>query len=161
MIYPMLATLPQAVYLCNEYRQQGQRIVFTNGVFDLLHIGHVNYLEKARALGDVLIVGVNSDASANHLKPAGRPLVPAAERAELVAALRCVDAAVIFEDLTADTLIKELRPHVYAKGGDYTEATLPEAPSAHAVGAEIKLIDYLPDHSTTALIDRILRLESR
>jgi rfaE bifunctional protein nucleotidyltransferase chain/domain len=152
----MLLSLPDAIVLCNSLRERGQRIVLTNGVFDLLHIGHVDYLEKARALGDALIAGVNSDASAHQLKREGRPFVPAGERAQLVAALRCVDAAVIFEDFTADNLIRALRPHIYVKGGDYTEATLPEAESARAVGAEIKFIEYLPGHSTTALIEKIL-----
>jgi rfaE bifunctional protein nucleotidyltransferase chain/domain len=153
---PMLLSLPDTITLCNAHCDQGQRIVLTNGVFDLLHVGHVDYLEKARALGDALIVGVNSDASAHQLKREGRPFVPAAERAQLVAALRCVDAAVIFEDFTADNLIRALRPNIYVKGGDYTEATLPEAESARAVRAEIKLIEYLPNHSTTALIEKIL-----
>jgi rfaE bifunctional protein nucleotidyltransferase chain/domain len=152
----MLLSLPDTITLCDTSRNEGQRIVLANGVFDLLHVGHVDYLEKAKALGNVLIAGVNSDASAHQVKREGRPFVPAGERAQLVAALRCVDAAVIFEDFTADNLIRALRPHIYVKGGDYTEATLPEAESARAVGAEIKFIEYLPNHSTTALIEKIL-----
>jgi rfaE bifunctional protein nucleotidyltransferase chain/domain len=153
----MLLNLSDTIALCASSRDKGQRIVLTNGVFDLLHVGHVDYLEKAKTLGDVLIVGVNSDASAHKIKHEGRPFVPATERAQLVAALRCVDATVIFEGFTADTLIQALRPHIYVKGSDYTEATLPEAESARAVGAEIRFIEYLAGHSTTALIEKIAK----
>lgn len=129
----------------------GACVVLTNGVFNLLHVGHLRYLRAARALGDVLVVGINSDASASRLKP-GRPLVPEAERAELVAALEPVDYAIVFADPTADRLIATLRPAVYAKGGDYSETSLPEAATARAAGARIVLVPLLPDHSTTALL---------
>lgn len=150
-----LLSLDSAIALCNSLREQGQRLVLTNGVFDLLHMGHVDYLEKARALGDALIVGVNGDSSAHQLKGEGRPFVPAHERASLIAALRCVDAAVIFEELTADALLRAIQPHIYVKGGDYAAKPIPEAPTAHSLGAEIKLIDYLPNHSSTELISKI------
>ncbi len=132
-------------------RAGGERIVLTNGVFNLLHVGHLRYLRQARALGDVLVVGVNSDASASALKP-GRPLVPEAERAELVAALDPVGYAVVFADRTADRLIASLRPAVYAKGGDYSEATLPEMATARAVGARVAFLPLVTDRSTTALL---------
>lgn len=151
---PLLA-LPQALALRDSLRAQSRRVVFTNGVFDLLHIGHVDYLEQARALGEALIVGVNGDDSARRLKGEGRPFVPAAERARLVAALACVEAAVLFDDLTADRLILTLRPDVYAKGGDYSAKPLPERPTADSVGAAVVLLPLVPDHSTTALIARI------
>ncbi len=150
-----LLTLDSAIAFCTSLRQAGQRLVLTNGVFDLLHLGHVDYLEKARALGDALIVGVNSDNSARQLKGEGRPFVPAAERAGLIAALRCVEAAVIFEELTADALVLALQPHIYVKGGDYASKPIPEATTAHSLGAEIRLIEYLPNHSTTELLAKI------
>jgi len=148
-------TLPESIALRESLRAQNKRLVLTNGVFDLLHVGHLDYLEKARALGDALFVGINGDDSARGLKGEGRPFLPAAERARLVAALTCADAAIIFDDPTADSLLRVLRPDVYVKGGDYAHKPLPETESANAVGAQIVLIDYLPDHSTSALIKRI------
>jgi len=151
-------TLQQAVEMRAELRASGQRLVFTNGHFDLLHVGHLDYLEKARALGDALYVGLNGDASTARLKGTGRPLVPAQERARLLAALRIVSAAIIFEDDTADVLIRALLPEVYVKGGDYASKGLPERPTVEAYGGRVALIDYLPGHSTTELIARIKRL---
>jgi rfaE bifunctional protein nucleotidyltransferase chain/domain len=136
-------------------RASGGRLVFTNGHFDLLHVGHLDYLEKARALGDALYIGLNGDASTRRLKGAGRPLVPAEERARLLGALRAVSAVIIFEDDTADHLIRTLQPDIYVKGGDYANKTLPERPTVEAYGGQIALIDYLPGHSTTELIARI------
>jgi rfaE bifunctional protein nucleotidyltransferase chain/domain len=127
------------------------RVVLTNGVFDILHVGHLRYLRQARALGDVLIVGVNSDASVQ--KP-GRPLVPHAERAELVAALEPVNYVVLFDAPTADLLLRALRPSVYVKGADYSEATLPEMATAREVGAEVVFIPLTAGHSTTELLGR-------
>jgi rfaE bifunctional protein nucleotidyltransferase chain/domain len=148
-------SLSEAGVYVEQLRQQGLRVVLTNGVFDLLHLGHVDYLQRARDLGDCLIVGINSDDSARQLKGPGRPYVPARERAALLAALRCVDATVIFEELTADRLLQTVRPSVYVKGGDYSQKPLPEAAAARAAGAQIVLLPYLPDHSTSALITRI------
>jgi rfaE bifunctional protein nucleotidyltransferase chain/domain len=147
-----LLTLDAALELRTTLRETGQRLVFTNGHFDLLHVGHLDYLEKARALGDALFVGINGDASTERLKGPGRPFVPAAERARLVAALEPVSAAVVFEDDTAIALIRALQPEVYVKGGDYRDKPLPEREAVAAYGGEIVLIDYLPDHSTTRLI---------
>ena len=132
-------------------RQPAPRVVLTNGVFDLLHVGHLRSLRQARAEGDVLVVGVNADASVAAQKP-GRPIVPAAERAELVAALEPVSYVVVFDEPTADGLTRVLRPDVYAKGGDYTPDTLPEAATADAVGARVVLLPLLPGHSTSALL---------
>lgn len=126
-------------------------VVLTNGVFDLLHVGHLRYLRRARAEGDLLVVGVNSDASAAALKP-GRPVVPARERAELVAALEPVNYVVIFDAPTADDLIVALHPAVYAKGGDYAPERLPEAATARASGARLALLPLEPDHSTSRLV---------
>jgi rfaE bifunctional protein nucleotidyltransferase chain/domain len=151
-------TLPQAVAYRAQLRTAGRRVVLTNGHFDLLHVGHLDYLEKARALGDALIVGVNQDSTTFQHKGPGRPIVPDAERARLLAALVPVDAVVLFAEPTADTLIEQLRPDVYVKGGDYAHKPLPERTAAARVGAQIALIDYLPGHSTTALIERIRAL---
>jgi D-beta-D-heptose 7-phosphate kinase/D-beta-D-heptose 1-phosphate adenosyltransferase len=134
------------------------RVVLTNGVFDLLHVGHLRYLRQARALGDLLVVGINADATVGALKP-GRPLVPESERAELVAALEPVDYATIFAEPTADALLRALRPSVYVKGGDYTEASLPEAASARALGAELAFVPLVADHSSSALAESLRALE--
>jgi rfaE bifunctional protein nucleotidyltransferase chain/domain len=129
------------------------RVVLTNGVFDLLHVGHLRFLRAARSLGEVLVVGVNADASVAALKP-GRPLVAQDERAELVAALEPVDFVVIFAEPTADALLHALRPAVYAKGADYQESTLPEAATARSLGAQLAFIPLVPGHSTTNLARR-------
>ena len=152
-------SLNDAVQWRAGMRRMGQRLVFTNGHFDLLHVGHLDYLEKARALGDALFVGVNGDSGTRRLKGAGRPLVPAVERARLLAALLPVSAAIIFEEDTAEALLRALQPEIYVKGGDYRDKPLPEAPLVQGYGGEIVLIDYLPDHSTSALIARIKALE--
>jgi rfaE bifunctional protein nucleotidyltransferase chain/domain len=135
-------------------RVRGAHIVLTNGVFDLLHVGHLRYLRNARKQGDVLVVGINADAAVR--KP-GRPLVPDVERAELVAALDPVDYTTIFPDLTADQLLRVIRPNVYVKGADYSEATLPEAGAAREVGARLVFVPLTPERSTTNLA-RLLRL---
>ncbi len=135
-------------------RTSGARIVLTNGVFDLLHVGHLRSLERARALGDVLVVGVNCDASVRRLKP-GRPLVPEAERAELVAALTPVDYVVVFDEPTAEQLVELVRPNVYAKGGDYTAEWLPELGAVRAVGAELALLPLVANHSTSRLLAQL------
>ena len=128
------------------------RVVLTNGIFDLLHVGHLRYLRQARALGDLLVVGVNADVAVH--KP-GRPLVPEIERAELVAALEPVDFVVIFNSATADALLREIRPAIYVKGADYSEGTLPEAATAREVGAELKFIPLVQGRSTTQLVERL------
>ncbi len=134
-----------------KLRANGKRIVLTNGVFDLLHVGHLRYLRNASQLGDVLVVGVNADSGV--VKP-GRPLVHDVERAELVAALEPVDYVVIFPDLTADRLLRQVRPNVYAKGADYSEETLPEAATAREIATELAFIPLVEGHSTSALIER-------
>ena len=136
-------------------RERGLRIVLTNGCFDLLHPGHLSYLRRAREQGDALVVGVNADDSVRRLKGPGRPLVADVDRAELLAALEPVDLVVIFGDLRADELLREVRPDVYVKGGDYSPDTLPEAATAAELGIEVRLLDYLPGYSTTSLLQRI------
>ncbi len=146
-------------------QQAGERGVFTNGCFDLLHLGHVRYLQDARALGDFLVLGLNSDESVCRLKGAGRPLVPEQERAEILAALTCIDYVTIFTEPTASPLVDLLRPAIYVKGGDYAGASseidttrLPEAKIVQAYGGSVRLIPYLPHHSTTELIAKIKQL---
>ncbi len=129
-------------------REQGARVVLTNGVFDLLHVGHLRYLREARRAGDLLVVGVNADSAVN--KP-GRPLVAEAERAELVAALEPVDYVVIFGEPTADELLRAIRPDVYIKGADYSESTLPEAATAREIGAQLKFVELIPNRSSSEL----------
>lgn len=153
-----ILTIDQASAMRDEFAKKGQTLVFTNGHFDLLHVGHLDYLEKARALGDGLIIGLNDDGSTRRLKGEGRPLVPADERARLLAALEAVTAVVIFEGDTADGIIRALHPDVYVKGGDYANKTLPERPTVEALGGRVALIDFLPGHSTTELIARIKAL---
>jgi rfaE bifunctional protein nucleotidyltransferase chain/domain len=153
-----ILTLEAAQIARAALRAAGQRLVFTNGHFDLLHVGHLDYLEKARALGDALYIGLNGDLSTARLKGPSRPLVPAAERARLLAALIPVTAVLIFEDDTADGLLRALQPDIYVKGGDYAHKILPERSTVEAYGGQIALIDYLPDHSTSALIARIRAL---
>ena len=151
-------TLVAAAAERDALRAAGRRVVFTNGHFDLLHVGHLDYLEKARALGDALFLGLNGDESTRRLKGEGRPLVPAAERARLLAALLPVSAVIVFEDDTADGLLRALKPDVYEKGGDYAHKVLPERPTVESYGGVVALIDYLPDHSTSTLIARIRAL---
>ena len=137
-------------------RRLGKTIVLANGCFDLLHVGHVRYLTAARALGDALVVGINSDASVHRLKGAGRPLMSAAERAELLGALAAVDAVVIFEEDTVERLVGLIRPDVQAKGTDYTEATVPERAAVMAAGGRVAIAGDPKDHSTRDLIRVIL-----
>ena len=137
------------------HRAAGRRIVFTNGCFDVLHRGHTSYLRQARRLGDVLVVAVNGDASVRRLKGPGRPVNSASDRANVLAALECVDYVTVFDEDTPAALIRRLRPHVYAKGGDYTPEMLAETADVHAVGGEVAILDYVSDHSTTEIIGRI------
>jgi len=139
----------------DDERARGKRIVFTNGCFDVLHRGHVTYLQQARALGDVLVVAVNSDSSVSRLKGPGRPVNPVEDRAAVLAALSCVDHVTVFEEDTPVRLLELIRPDLYVKGGDYTPAMLPETPVVERLGGEVRILDYVEDRSTTALIDRI------
>lgn len=136
-------------------RAAGRRVVLANGCFDLLHAGHLAYLADARALGDVLVVGVNSDASARAVKGPGRPINPVGDRVSVLAGLACVDHVVVFDEPTAVSLLEAVRPHVYAKGGDYTLARLPEAAVARRLGTDVRILPYVADRSTSSLIDRI------
>lgn len=136
----------------------GKRIVFTNGVFDILHAGHVQILRKARALGDLLVVGINSDASTRRLKGEARPINHERDRLALVSALESVDYAIIFDEDNPANLIRTLRPHIHVKGGDYTPESLPEAEAAREVGARIEILSLVSGRSTTNVIHRIASL---
>ena len=138
-----------------EHRRQRHRVVFTNGCFDVLHRGHVAYLRQARALGDVLIVALNGDASVRRLKGPQRPVNPLVDRAGVVGALDCVDLVTSFDEDSPVALLEQVRPDVYAKGGDYTPQMLPETPVVERLGGQVRVLDYLSDHSTTAIVDRI------
>ncbi|HIK54904.1 MAG TPA: D-glycero-beta-D-manno-heptose 1-phosphate adenylyltransferase [Synechococcales cyanobacterium M55_K2018_004] len=153
-----LAELQEAIA---QDPEQWRPLVFTNGCFDLIHAGHVRYLQAAKELGRALVVGVNSDESVRSLKPARgglppRPIMPEQQRAEVIAALRPVDGVVIFAEPTAIALIRALQPQVYVKGGDYQTGALPEAPIVRAYGGQIVLIPIEVNCSTTAIIERIL-----
>ncbi len=152
--------LPELLALRAGWRAARHTVVFTNGVFDLLHYGHLQYLRAARALGDVLVVGLNSDSSTRRYKGPQRPLVPEQERAALLLALEPVDQVVIFDEPTAEQLVDALQPEIYCKGGDYGDASgwakpLPEATVVARYGGRVKLIPYLPGHSTSDLIQLI------
>lgn len=135
-----------------EWRRAGDSIILTNGGFDLLHVGHVRYLQAAKRLGGRLIVAVNADSSVRALKGEGRPLMPAEERAEILAALADVDAVVIFPELDVRALIRELRPDVHAKGTDYTAGSVPERDEVIACGGRVEIVGDPKDHSTTEMI---------
>ena len=140
------------------HRAAGRTVVWTNGCFDLLHVGHVRSLRAARALGDVLIVGVNSDASVKQLKGPDRPLVPAAERAEIIAALACVDHVLVFDDLTPEAVLERLQPEVHCKGADYAPPDgkpIPEAWVVASYGGRIAFLPLVPGRSTSDLARRL------
>jgi len=138
-----------------EHRRRKERIVLANGCFDVLHVGHVRYLEGARREGDVLVVGVNSDASVQRLKGEGRPILPAQARAELVAALAAVNYVVIFVERNVEALLAALRPDVHAKGTDYTPETVPERKLAARLGVRVAIVGDPKQHSTRELIARV------
>lgn len=154
-------TLAEAAALAERLRAEGKRIVLANGCFDLLHVGHIRYLAEARRHGDVLFVGINADTAVRRLKGPGRPLMPAEERAEILASLRDVDHVVIFDDDTADHLVAALRPHVHAKGTDYTAGTVPEAATARAIGADVAITGDPKSHSTRHLIGLVVERFAR
>ena len=163
--YKILAREALAVEV-RRRQAAGERGVFTNGCFDLLHLGHVRYLQEARALGDFLILALNGDGGVRLLKGTGRPLVPEYERAEILAALTCIDYVTVFHEPTAGPLVALVQPAIYVKGGDYAglegnipdTSRLPEAKVVQAYGGIVRLLPYLPHHSTTELIEAIKQL---
>ena len=145
--------------LCEKMRSAGKKIVATNGCFDLLHVGHVRYLQAARALGDLLVVGLNGDRSVVELKGEGRPITPERDRAEILAALECVDLITVFREVRATKFLAAVRPAVYVKGGDYTPQTLNKEELAilNDIEAAIRLIPFEAGYSTSELIEQICK----
>jgi rfaE bifunctional protein nucleotidyltransferase chain/domain len=152
-----IITAEEASALGKEMRENGRKLVFTNGCFDLLHVGHVRYLKAARALGDALLVAINSDESVRALKGDGRPLHRAEDRAEVIAALEGVDHVVIFPEVRATELLEKVRPAIYVKGGDYTEDSLhaEERAALERIGTEIRILPFEAGHSTSGLLEKI------
>lgn len=143
--------------LGDRLRREGRRIVFANGCFDILHVGHVRYLQAAKRCGDILVVGVNSDASVAGLKGPGRPLLPEGARAELVAAIECVDYVVVFDQPTAAEILLDLRPDVHCKGTDYSLESVPEREIVRSYGGTIRIVGDPKRHSTRDLLVEIAR----
>ena len=150
-----ILTLEQAILRFGPQKRNGRRVVFTNGCFDLLHPGHIRSLEQARALGDVLIVGLNSDASVRQLKGEGRPVIPERERAEILAALESVDAVVIFDDLSPREVIARLLPDVLVKGGDWPGDQIVGREEVEAAGGRVVSAPVVPGYSTTDILKKI------
>jgi rfaE bifunctional protein nucleotidyltransferase chain/domain len=150
-----LRTLEELVQIVREEKHRERAVVFSNGCFDLLHAGHIRYLEAARDEGDVLIVGINGDDSVQKLKGPGRPLMPEAERAEIISALECVDHVLIFHDSTVDGLLLLLKPDVHAKGTDYSHETVPERETVLGYGGRIAIVGDPKNHSTSDYLNRI------
>lgn len=141
---------------CANLKQQGKKIVFTNGCFDIIHAGHVRYLTAAKSFGDELIVGLNNDESVRLLKGVTRPINNQADRAEVLLGLRAVDDVVYFGETTAENLIAEIKPDVYVKGGDYTLETLPEARIVQSYGGRVEFVNFFMGYSTTSIVEKIL-----
>ncbi|MFA5514960.1 MAG: bifunctional D-glycero-beta-D-manno-heptose-7-phosphate kinase/D-glycero-beta-D-manno-heptose 1-phosphate adenylyltransferase HldE [Desulfuromonadales bacterium] len=153
-----IRTRPALARLLESERQRGKKIVFTNGCFDLLHVGHVKYLQKARQLGDLLVLGLNSDASVRRLKGAKRPLIGEEERAHILAALHCIDHVVLFDEDTPRELIRDLRPDVLVKGGDYAPEGVVGKELVESWGGKVELIQFVDGKSTTNIIDRVMQV---
>ena len=140
--------------IVTSLKAKGKRIVFTNGCFDILHVGHVRYLNEAKALGDILILGLNSDSSVKSLKGSNRPINNESDRAEVLSALKAIDYVVIFDEKTAENIVGEVKPDIYAKGGDYSIDTLPEAKIVAEHGGKTVLLQLVDGKSSTNIINR-------
>ena len=154
-MHPEILTLDEAILRFGREKRSGRRVVFTNGCFDLLHPGHIGILEQARALGDVLIVGLNSDSSVRQLKGAGRPVLPERERAEILSALESVDAVVIFDEPTPREVIARLLPDVLVKGADWPGDQIVGREEVEAAGGRVVSIPVIPGYSTTEILRKI------
>jgi len=152
-----LLTLKTLQKVVEELKSQGKTIVFANGCFDILHVGHIRYLKSARDLGDVLIVGLNSDASIERIKGKQRPVTPLKERAEILSQLPFVDFIVVFDEPTADNVLATLKPHIHAKGTDYTEESVPERQTVLSYGGKIAIVGDPKDHSVREILRRMRR----
>lgn len=151
-----LKSLTELEKMVPELKKKGTRVVLANGCFDLVHVGHVRYLKAAKELGDCLIVGINSDASARQLKGRGRPVVNERERAEIISAFQCVDYCFIFDEPTLDSCVLRLRPDIHAKGTDYTKENVPERSTVLQVGGRIEIVGDEKSHATRDLVEVIL-----
>lgn len=154
-MHPAVLTLDEAIVRFAPAKRNGKRVVFTNGCFDLLHPGHVRSLETARSLGDVLIVGINSDNGVRTLKGPGRPVTPEQERAEILASLECVDAVLIFDELTPQKVVAALLPDVLVKGGDWPGNQIVGREEVENAGGKVVLVDVVPGYSTTEILNKI------
>ena len=151
----MLVDRMDIITFCEELKNASKKIVFTNGFFDIIHVGHVRYLQAAKDLGDVLIVGLNTDTSVKKLKGDSRPINNESDRAEVLLALKSVNHVVLFDEQTAENLIAEIKPDIYVKGGDYTLETLPEAKIVQSYGGRVEFIPMVAGKSTTNVINKI------
>jgi rfaE bifunctional protein nucleotidyltransferase chain/domain len=154
-LHPAVLPLNEMIVRFAKQKRNGKRVVFTNGCFDLLHPGHIHSLEAARNLGEVLIVGINSDKSVRTLKGQGRPLIPEQERAEILASLECVDGVVIFDDLTPQKIIAGLLPDILVKGSDWPGNQIVGREEVEGAGGKVVLIDNLPGYSTSDIVNKI------
>ena len=153
-----LRELEELTEIVHTEQAAGRSVVFSNGCFDLLHAGHIRYLEGAKEEGDVLIVGVNGDESVRTLKGVGRPLMPESERAEIISALECVDHVIVFQDSTVDRLLTILQPDVHAKGTDYSHETVPERKTVLGYGGRVAIVGDPKDHSTRDYLETIRKM---
>ena len=154
-MHPAVLTLDELILQFGPGKRNARRVVFTNGCFDLLHPGHIQLLEAARAMGDALVVGMNSDDSVRTLKGAGRPVIPEQERAEILANFECVDAVVIFDELTPQKTVAALLPDILVKGGDWPGNQIVGREEVEAAGGKVELIDVVEGYSTTEILRRI------
>ncbi len=152
---PKVKSLEELKSIIRELHSAGATVVFANGCFDLLHVGHIRYLEAARSLGDCLVLGLNTDESVRQLKGPNRPLMPEAERAEILSAISSVDYLLLFDDLTVDRILLELRPDIHAKGTDYSEASVPEAATVRSYGGRVAIVGDAKEHSTRDYLKRM------
>ncbi len=157
-MHPSVLSLDELILRFGREKRNGRKLVFTNGCFDLLHPGHIRSLEAARALGDALVVGINSDRSVRCLKGAARPILPEQERAEILASLEAVDAVVIFDELTPRETIAALLPDILVKGGDWAGDQIVGREEVEAAGGRVERIDVVPGYSTTAILEKIRSL---
>ena len=151
----MILSKETAAKLIEELKLQGKKVVFTNGCFDILHVGHLRYLNEAKKQGDILIVGVNSDSSVRQLKGEGRPINNEIDRAEMLSRLKAVDFTVIFEELTPIETLEKLKPSIHVKGGDYDKNKLPETATVEKNGGEVRILSFVEGKSTTNIVKKI------
>jgi len=156
-----LKTKEELILLVNRFRKGGKRIVLANGCFDLLHVGHIRYLMEAKEIGDILIVGLNSDQSTRTLKGSARPIFSQEERAEILAALSCIDYITIFHELSVEDLLLTLKPDIHAKGTDYTTETVPEADVVRSYGGKVAIVGDPKDHSSKEILKNLQRMDKK